>query len=892
MTTDEWIRIEGIVDEALERPEWERDAFIQNRCASDDSLIKQVYSFLESINKADKFFSSSTQLKDKIEEEAVSGHFFSRNYDELIGKEIGAYKLTELLGEGGMGAVYLGERTDGQFEHSVAIKIIQSGLNRSEIYSRFLQERQILAGLTHENIARLYDGGVSDNNIPYLIMEYVKGTPIDKYCDDRKLNASERIRLFKSVCSAAAYAHKNLVIHRDLKPENILITDDGTVKIMDFGIAKLIDTSHSESDSSADGKFSRYLTYSNASPEQIRNDSATTASDIYALGVLLYRLLSGIHPLPIENCSGKEILDLIKNHEPESLSDRYKNLSPDLRDSIAKKRSSFSEGTADYLNDDLSAIAKKCLNKDPEERYQSVDDLVQDLDRYERNFPVKAREINTLYITKKFVARNTATFAAGTAFLLIAIFAISFYTHQVQQERDIAQMEAKKANQITGFVLDLFKGSDPTATGGGDISARDLLDRGIERTEYLTNQPEIQANMFEVLGRILTQLGEYNEAYDLLAQSVELRTQHFDENHMETISSYEQMGTLLSARGDLFNARQMLEDALEKRANVQGVKQAAMSEANTELAYVYRRLGKFQEAENLYRSLIEIYRQNLGEDDPLTIKSLSSLGVTLHGRGKLAEAEEIYRDVLDKRLKLYDTAHPDIAMSYNNLGSLLLNRGKFEESEEMLTEALNMRLSLFGESHPKVSLTMNNLGILKRNMGQFDEAEELIDRSLAINQDLFGMNELQTAINLFSKAELYLMTGNFDEAYKLYRDSNVIFSDRLPEGSSFIARSSIGMGESKLYHQEFDAEQAEQLIVDGYERVKEIHPETSIEYGLASAALGKLYLETDRRDGGIEHLNRAHQIISGVEGEGSVRASSIEDLLTQNFSQNIIDSEK
>ena len=879
MTTEQWNKIESIVDEALECDPEDRKMLINEKCAGDPDLLHHVTSFLESINEADRFFTTSISVKDKLEYEAAASEVYNADYESFLGSTIGAYTLSELLGEGGMGAVFLGKRTDGQFEHTAAIKIIQSGLNRPDIYDHFLRERQILAGLNHENIARLYDGGVTENNIPYLIMEYVDGTPIDIYCDKYNLTINDRIQLFRSVCDAARYAHRNLVIHRDLKPENILIKQNGTVKVMDFGIAKLLD--NSQPDNSIDVYKSGYMSLSSASPEQIKQQPATTASDVYALGILLYNLLVGVHPYPKENSSFKE---LILTHEPASLSERFEQLPSNRKKEILKKRSVKERIGSGFLNKDLNAISQKCLNKRADDRYQSVDDLLDDLNRYESHLPVNARMAGSFYRAGKFFRRNRGPLSVAVSMLLIILLSGFFYTYTVQQERDLAQLEANKATQVTQFVLDLFKGSDPSQNGGNNISARELLDRGIDRTEYLSNQPEIQASMLEVLGRILTQLGDYSSANELIQKSIDLRLDVFGEESLETVSSYEQMGILLSAQGDLFQAQSVLEDALVMRDRLQGNSQSAISEATSELAYVYRRLGKFDEAEKIYRSLINTYENELGPEDPLTLSSLSSLGVTLHTSGRLDEAESIYRDVLKKRLEIYNTAHPDIAMSYNNLGSLLLNLGQFEESEAMLKNALQMRQTLFGESHPKIALTMNNLGILNRNTGRFEEAISLISESMTINRELFGKDELQTATNLFSLAELYMMTGKYEQAYDHYRQSNQIFRDHLPDESSFIARSLIGMGESKLYESEADLKLIRNQITVGFNRVKEIHPEKSIEYGLASAAMGRMLLTFDQSELGINYLEEAYTIVSDIEGANSVRAAAIESLLTETYS--------
>ncbi|REL38012.1 hypothetical protein DYD21_05180 [Rhodohalobacter sp. SW132] len=888
MTTEEWNRIESIVDRALILPPDRRTEFIEHQCKGDDKCRKQVHAFLDSIKKADTFFSAKKNVKDKVADFAAANHTEKIHHEELIGDKVGSYKLTHLLGKGGMGAVYLAERTDGQFNHSAAIKVIRGGKANSEIYSRFVQERQILAGLSHENITRLFDGGVTENGIPYLIMEYVDGMPITTYCDENRLNLKERIELFKSVCSAARYAHKNLIIHRDLKPENILITKSGVVKIMDFGIAKLVMPERSGIDEPDGIQKSPYISFTNAAPEQLGDEPITTASDTYALGILLHRLLAGVHPLPIKKKTGNQIHEVIKTYQPANPSDKFASLSSATQQQIALERNTSPYVLKEALQVDIDAILLKCLKKKPEDRYQTVDDLLQDIERYEKNYPVKAVTPSNLYQTKKYVARNGTFLTAAAGFFLIAVISMMFYTHQVQKERDIARIEAAKANQVTNFVLDLFKGSDPEVQRGDDVSARDLLDRGIERTSYLSSQPEIQANMFEVLGRILTQLGEFSEAEELLTQAIEIRTGLFGESHIQTVSSYEHLGSLLSSRGDLFEAQNILEKVIEQRSAIFGPEQAALSEANTELGYIYRRLGKLDQAEQLYRSLIDIYEQKLGSEDPLTLLSISSLGVTLHGQGNLEEAEIRYRDVLEKREKLYNTVHPDVAMSMNNLGSLLLNQGRFEESEELLSRALDMRISLFGESHPKVALSTNNMGILKRNTGNFEAAESYFSRALEINTRLFGPDQLQTGINTFSIAELHMLKGEYEKSLELYDTAHTIFTNHLPEGSSFIARSSMGIGEAlSMLGPEF-LDDAAYYLEKGFARVKELHNDHSVEYGLALMQMGKHSFEKDEPESGTEYLLKSYAILSGIEGYDSARALTIRELLTKYTGEQIV----
>ncbi len=887
MTTEEWNKIEAIVDEALKLPKEERNSFIHNMCHGELDCIEHVNTFLESIDKADTFFTDKKRVKDKVTDYAATEHTKHTKNENLIGTTIGSYELTELLGKGGMGTVYLAKRIDGHFDHSVAIKVIQNKPGRSEIYSRFVQERQILAALSHENIARLYGGGVTEDGMPYLIMEYVDGTPIDKYCNKNRLSVAQRIRLFKSVCSAAQHAHMNLVIHRDLKPDNILITKNGTVKIMDFGIAKLVGDDRGAENIFGELNSDEFLSFSNASPEQLTNAPVTTATDIYALGVLLHRLLVGIHPLPIEKKTVSEIKEIITSFQPADPASQYESLDQTKKEELAFNRDTTSKKLKQLLCNDLEAIMIKCLRKKAEERYQTADDLIQDLVRHELNFPVNAIQGSNLYHTKKYFLRNKTPLSVVAMFFVIASLSVLFYTHQIQMERDIAKMEANKANQVTTFVLDLFKGSDPGESRGDEISARDLLDRGIERANYLDNQPQIKASILEVLGIILTQLGEFDEAEELLTQSIQIRTDLFGDLHVETISTYEHLGSLLSSRGDLFQAQQVLEDAISKRANIYGHQQAALSEANTELGYVYRRLGKLQEAEQLYLNLISIYEENFGPEDPLTLLSISSLGVTLHGQGKLDEAEERYRDVLDKRTARYKTMHPEVAMSKNNLGSLLLNQGRFVESEKLLRESLEMRISLFGELHPKVALSTNNMGILKRNSGQFEEAKEYFSSALEMNTKLFGPEQLQTGINMFSIAELNMMMGDYEKSLEYYSLSNKIFKEQLPEGSSFIARSSMGIGEALLKIEGSDTNKAKEHLYSGFERVKELHPLNTVEHALALVQMGKLYQHMNEPEKAIEFLLDAYHVLSGIEGEDGVRPEAIRELLKNSTDINI-----
>ena len=682
-----WKELSRLYDQVAEMNRADRDTYLNEHCGN-EPLRKDLECLLNVRTQSDNFFSS------------LAENVVSPAYGELLELapetgNVGSYRIIEEIGRGGMGTVYLAERNDDSYENRVAVKILRRGLDSEDILARFKLERQILARLNHPNITHLLDGGLTGDGRPYFVMEVVEGIPITNYCNEHQLNINERIRLFLQICDALEYAHQNLVIHRDLKPENILVTEDGQVKLLDFGIAKLLDDKTNSYRTLA-GTEHRLMTPRFASPEQVKNMSITTASDVYQLGLVLYCLLGVVFPFSFEDCSQREMETFILEEEPKKPSRNISELKKEAQVSISQQCGTTPHHLKKVLKGDLDEIVLKALRKEPGKRYRSVQELRDDLMRHLNGQPVIARSANTSYRVKKFIRRHRAGTAVAAIFLCMLagfISALLWLQSATMQERDKAITEARKAEQLSGFLLQLFEANDPDVAQGKSLTAQQLLERGEERIEALKNQPEIQAQMLDVTGNIYNKIGDFERSQTLLERSLKIRRNLYGTNHPETAVSLYHLGVLYSHRGAYSQAESLLQRVLKIQEELPP-NDLQLASTLSELAYVVRKKGAYDEAEKLYRQIMRIRKENLGTDHPLTLESMSSLGVTLHNKGDYEATERIFREVLTRRRKFLEPTHPDLAMSMNNLGALLMNRGRFGEAELLFRETLLIYLSL------------------------------------------------------------------------------------------------------------------------------------------------------------------------------------------------------
>ncbi len=501
MSATRWERITALFDEACERVTPERDAFLRAECGEDVELLRDVQALLDADGPLDGRITRA--LIDATQELVLES--------DQSGRMIGPYRLVRELGQGGMGAVYLAERIDGQFEQRVALKLIRLGMASAEVEARFRMERQILARLQHPGIARLLDGGVTPDGQPYFAMEYVEGRPIDDYCRDERLTIAQRLRLFESVCTAVAYAHANLVVHRDLKPDNILVTPQGTVRLLDFGIAKVI-AADEDATIGLTTVGSRAMTPAYASPEQVLGQQVGTAADVYALGVILYELLAGVRPYNVKSVSPAEMHRAICEVDPEAPSARVRRVAKSTTVPPSETGADLGEPNVRRVQrqiaGDLDVICLKALRKEPERRYRTVDAMLEDVLRHRDGRPVLARPDTLRYrLRTMFRRRGPATLAMAAAIGLTVGLA-ALYTVQVRRERDVALLAARDATTRAAFLQELFETPGRVTVRADTVSTRAMLDRALRRLNGTppddvasrAEQLRLLADLYEAIG--------------------------------------------------------------------------------------------------------------------------------------------------------------------------------------------------------------------------------------------------------------------------------------------------------------------------------------------------------------------------------------------------------
>src|SRR5262249_40822630 len=512
LTADRWRALSPYLDEALEIPTRGRGAWLESIFARDAALAADLQKLLV---EHDLIHES------RFLEQPVLPAARAALTQSLAGLTIGAYRLVSPIGQGGMGSVWLAERCDGRFEGRVAVKLLNIALIGRAGEERFRREGTILARLAHPHIAGLIDAGVTSTAHPYLILEHVAGLSIDRYCNDHASNVEARIRLFLDVLEAVSHAHANLIVHRDIKPANVLVSDDGRVKLLDFGIAKLLqgegEWDHEGGASALTRDAGNALTPEFAAPEQVAGGLVTTATDIYALGVLLYVLLTGQHPAGAAVQSPATLIHAIVDAEPRRVSDAVvsENEPEEARARHASRCGTTASRLRWILRGDLDTIVAKALKKKPAERYSSASALADDLQRFLRHEPISARPDTIRYRTARFVRRNARGVALGAVVALLLGASTAFYTIRLAQERDRARREAAKATKVSELMVGLLTGADPIAnraTGEG-LTVRGLLDAGAEQAQRgLVDQPEVKADILTVLGRVYRRLGIFDKA--------------------------------------------------------------------------------------------------------------------------------------------------------------------------------------------------------------------------------------------------------------------------------------------------------------------------------------------------------------------------------------------
>ena len=860
MDSARWDRIQSLFHDAVDLPEAERRAFLATACGGDDGLVDEVLAFI------DEDARGSSLLDGAVGKAA----------NRLLGndaaiREIGPYRIVRVAGEGGMGVVFLAERTD--LNSQAAIKILRDAWLSPARRERFATEQRTLASLNHPSIARLYDAGTLSDGTPWIVMEYVDGVPITDYCRTHDRSIRDRLELFRLVCDAVQYAHQHLVIHRDLKPSNILVTADGRIKLLDFGISKQLDGADASIDHTLTGM--RLMTPAYAAPEQIRGERVGVRTDVYSLGVILYELVTGGLPFDLSARTPAEAETLIGTQEPARPS------------SLARADRSVLAALGRTARSDIDVLCLTAMHKDVARRYQSVEALGRDVRNFLHGVPLEARPDAISYRVGKFVGRHVRGLAATAAVVALTIGLVAFYTARLAIARNEALTEADRARRIQGLMLNLFTGNEEAAGPAEDLRVISLVDRGVLEAESLRAEPAVQVSMFRTLGGIYQSLGDLRKSDALLTRALEQRRTLFGADSAEVAESLVALGLLRIGQAKFEDAERLAREGLQMTRRHAPPGDPAVARATMALGRVFEERGAYkdaiatlEEAARLHESRepvsadlaatlrelfnSQFYAGNLstadeigkrvlamtqkvnGERHALVAEDLINLGAVQHERGKYADAERYYRDALAITESWYGKDHYKTASNLTMLGRSLQMQKRYDEAGDVLRRAVAIQERVFGPMHPRVASAVNDLGMIAQNRGDLDEAEAAFTRMGAIYRSVYGEKHYLIGIATSNLASVYVLRRQFARAEPLYRAAIALFSEtQSPQHlNTGIARIKLGralVGQSRYA-------EAETELLAGYDILtKQTSPSVSW-LRMAREDLVKLYMASNQPD--------------------------------------------
>ncbi len=764
--------------------------------------------------------------------------------DDRIGQALGNYQITRQIGQGGMGYVYQAQRTDGSYQQQVAIKFV--AMPSLEQTARFKRERQLLARLTHPNIARLLDGGVDHRDIPYLVMEYVDGQQIDRYCDQQRFTIERRLKLFLAVLSGVCAAHRQLIIHRDLKPSNIMVDGTGQPKLLDFGIGKLL-----EPDLPSQHTLTHQPLFSPqyAAPEQIQGEPVGTHTDVFQLGLLLDELISGT-PVRATATNSVEAMVRMGLSKPEAPATRLARSSELER--IATARQIRPQRLLAKLRGDLRWIVNKACAMDPVDRYGHVDDLADDIRHYLSGQPVAARQPSTPYLIGKFIRRHRFAVASASIALTLLLSALVVSIRQTleaqrqrelaQQQSELAQHEALKQQQVKDFLLDLFHDVDPSVTLGEAITTQTVLDQAAARIEQGRYETDIVAALNRTIGDAYMGLGLLNQAERHLMQAKSdfesLQTPH-SEDYADTLFALAELHTArvddqareyheaaLAVReaiypeGNIKLAQSLLGVARANRLNNDreqtiAIYQRALSvierkegrqtrhyaDALGQLASFYGSLGEFSLGLPVAAEAVDVARASLDPRDPLLASLLSLLGTLQSDSGQFAPAQQNLAQALSLYSAIFSPDHPKALVTRANLASLHLNLGQFDQALMLAKDHHQGVLNTFGGDSSKAVFALDLIGEIHFGAGEYQQALNAHDQAWSIQRKLGQQNAAAHRTRLFRGRSL-LRLGHIDGAIV---ELEIVVNDTSMAQDSFQVAAMVRLAEAKLEAEQTDA---------------------------------------------------------------------------------------
>ena len=725
-----------------------QEAWLQKECGEDKDLAAQVRAML--------CVDMATTGLEAIKHPYSTGGNENRSF---CGRRVGPWLIERKISEGGMGSVFLAAR-DKAFHMKGALKVLKSGAYSGDEIRRFHHERQILAGLKHPNLARLLDGGATEEGAPYLVMEYVEGQSLDTYCNERKLTTAQRIKLFLKICTVVSYAHRNLIVHRDLKPGNILVNMEGEPILLDFGIAKLL----SCDDPCFTGTSSTPMTPEYASPEQVLGQTLTTSSDVYSMGVLLYELLAGERPYAFPSRRPDIILNIICHRTPEKPG---RNVVHSVNaHGIADHRGETPETLAKILTGDLDNIVMKALEKEPEDRYQTVEQLATDLSYYLAGRPVTAQAPTPLYILTKMMKLHRRSIAMVSIFLVVIMGFLAHSLHQVNQlkvKQASLLRERDNTERAMTFLEGIFEWSQPDNLRSEAIPIHQLLDFATVSMERdLKDQPLAHARLANMVGSLYMSLGYYQEARRQLETGYFLRKRHLSEDHPDFVESMFQLAVWRQKTGDYKGAGILFGQTLRIRNRTQGPS-PQMADSLHAQGHVLQMTGKYEAATGLFEQALAMRRDFLGNQDPAVADTLTQLGIIQNKYGAWSQALSMLQTAANIYRQHYGPDHPDTAGALFHQARVYLNLAEYKKAETLAMQAYKLRKAQFNFKL-EVAQSMELLAELALIRCQYQKAEKLLSAAWGIRKNSLGEEHPELARNMELKGRFYYHSGQYMEA--------------------------------------------------------------------------------------------------------------------------------
>jgi serine/threonine-protein kinase len=795
MTTDHWKQVEALFNAAVELPPAQRETLLQDSC-DDESLREEVRSLLRTEAAPDERLAlhAAPQAAELIDD-----------YKSTLfpPKTIGDYRIDRQIGLGGMGVVY---RASHPQVGTVAVKVLRRGLTAENgpahhaVIERFDRERNVLARLDHPFIARLLDGGTTMDGQPYLVMEYVRGQTIAQYCDAHALRIDERLQLFRKVCAAVQFAHQNLIVHRDLKPANVLVDEEGTPKLLDFGIATLLNrqTAHAMT-------TLRAMTVEYASPEQIRNEPVTTATDIYSLGVILFELLSGHHPYDSTNSTQYELERAVCENDPPRPSQTLMqvreattadgtttHITPEI---VSQARRGSPERLRRKLSGDLDTIVMMSMRKEAARRYESAQQFGDDIRRYLEGMPVSARPDTGWYRAHKFVARNRIPVAISILIvvgLTIGIFAVSGQARRARiaegralamadaesLARQRADVEAQKAARIVLFLQEILAAADPR-NDGKNARVMDVLRGATARLEdEFASNPVLASALHDTIGNIYLSLGNHGQARHHLEQALRLRESNLAPVDAEVADSQHHLARLLLAEGHTSEAEVLHRKALATYTAILGPDHPTTAACMANLGLLLQQMGNFAEAESAQRQALEVLRQHGQQID--VAASLANLLVTMARVNGVDDAMPRKLEDLIREVEGIAPHHPLVAQLQTTLAGAYAEQGRLVEAAEVQHQAISFIQHHLDPHHASMVPALNNLGAILSDLGDYAGAEDAHRRNMVISRHLYGDDHPDVAKRMMGLAMTLAKTGQFTESEEMSSDAIAILRKLAP----------------------------------------------------------------------------------------------------------------